>query len=150
MPGLDEFERRIRLYANKAGEFGDTAVKAASRNVLLELAAATPVDTGLAVSNWQVALGDTPTGELPAYAPGQKGSTADTNRLAMLEAGIAVIDSYQSGLGKNSGAGVHIANNAKHIGALNDGHSKQAPANFVEMAVAAGRRAVQNLRVSFK
>jgi hypothetical protein len=64
----------------------------------------------------------------------------------MLEAGLAAIDGYQSG----QGAAVHIVNNAKHIGSLNDGHSKQAPANFVEMAVAAGRRAVQNLRISFK
>jgi hypothetical protein len=64
----------------------------------------------------------------------------------MLEAGLAAIDSYQSG----QGAAVHIVNNAKHIGSLNDGHSKQAPANFVEMAVAAGREAVRGLRVSFK
>jgi len=146
MPGLDEFERRIRLYANKAGEIGDAAVKAASRDTLLELAVATPVDTGEAVSNWQVGLGTAPTGAIPPYSPGEKGSTADTNRIAMLEVGLATIDGYQSGLG----AAVHIVNNAKHIGSLNDGHSKQAPANFVEMAVAAGRRAVQNLRISFK
>lgn len=146
MPGLDEFERRIRLYANKAGEIGDAAVKAASQNVLLELAVATPVDTGEAVSNWQVGIGSAPTNALLPFAPGEKGSTADTNRMAMLDAGLSKIDAYRSG----QGAAVHIVNNAKHIGALNDGHSKQAPANFVEMAVAAGRRAVQNLRSSFK
>ena len=146
MPGLDEFERRIRLYANRAGEFGDAAVKAASRNVLLELAVATPVDTGEAVSNWQVGIGNSPSSVLPPYAPGEHGSTADTNRMAMLDAGIAKIDAYKSGQGE----AVHIVNNAKHIGALNDGHSRQAPANFIEMAVRAGREAVQNLRISFK
>ena len=146
MPGLDEFERRIRLYANKAGDIGDAAVKAASRNVLRELAVATPVDTGEAVSNWQVGIGQAPTSVLPPFAPGELGSTADTNRMAMLDAGIAKIDAYKSG----QGAAVHIVNNAKHIGSLNDGHSKQAPANFIEMAVQAGREAVRGLRVSFK
>jgi hypothetical protein len=146
MPNLDEFERRIRLYANKAGELGDVAVKAASSATLRELAQATPIDTGEAVSNWQVGIGSAPSNAIPAFAPGHQGSTADTNRLAMLEAGLAALDGYVSG----QGAAVHIVNNAKHIGALNDGHSKQAPANFVEMAVAAGRLAVQNLRISFK
>lgn len=146
MPGLDEFERRIRLYANKAGDIGDAAVKAASRNVLLELAMATPVDTGEAVSNWQVGVGQAPASVLPPFVPGEKGSTADTNRMAMSDAGIAKIDAYRSGQGQ----AVHIVNNAKHIGPLNDGHSKQAPANFIEMAVRAGREAVQNLRISFK
>ena len=146
MAGLDEFERRIRLYANKAGEVGDVAVKAASSATLRELARATPVDEGIAVSNWQVGIGSAPSNAIPAFAPGKQGSTADTNRLAMLEAGLAAITGYKSG----SGAAVHIVNNAKHIGALNDGHSKQAPANFVETAVQAGRQAVQNLRISFK
>lgn len=146
MPGLDEFERRIRLYANKAGELGTEAVRAASGATLRELARATPVDTGKAVSNWVVGIGGAPHEELPPYAPGAEGSTGLANRMAMLEAGLAAIDGYVSG----QGAAVHIVNNAKHIGALNDGHSKQAPANFVETAVAAGREAVHNLRVSFK
>lgn len=146
MSELDEFERRIRLYANKAGLLGDVAVRAASQSVLEELAAATPVDTGLAVSNWQVGIGRSPKEPIPPYAPGSKGSTALANREAMLAAGIAAVQGYVSGRGQ----AVHIVNNAEHIGLLNDGHSQQAPANFVETAVAAGRSAVQNLRVSFK
>lgn len=31
---------------------------------------------------------------------------------------------------------LYISNNVEYIGALNDGHSQQAPAQFVEMAVA--------------
>lgn len=146
MPDLDQFEKRIRFYANKAGEFGDAAVIAASSASLRELADTTPVDTGAAVSNWQVGLGSAPSSILPPFAPGEEGSTASSNRIAMLEAGLAKLAGYKSGEGK----AVHIVNNAKHIGPLNDGHSKQAPANFVEMAVQAGRAAVHNLRISFK
>lgn len=146
MAGLPEFNRRIRLYANKAGELGDVATKAASSAVLRNLADRTPVDEGIAVSNWQVGLGSAPSGEIAAYSPGSKGSTASANRSAMLSAGLAKIASYQSG----SGQAIHIVNNAKHIGELNRGHSQQAPADFIQTAVLAGRRAVQNLRVSFK
>lgn len=146
MPDLNEFEKRIRFYANKAGEFGDAAVVAASSASLRELADSTPVDTGAAVSNWQVGIGASPSSVLPPFAPGKEGSTAATNRIAMLEAGLAKLAGYKSGVGK----AVHIVNNAKHIGSLNNGHSKQAPANFVEMAVQAGRTAVHNLRISFK
>lgn len=146
MPGLGEFERKIRLYANKAGELGDAAVKAASRATLFNLAMTTPVDTGIAISNWQVGLGSAPTNEIPAFVPGYQGSTADANRGAMLEAGLATVQGYKAG---QTGA-VHIVNNSKHIGALNAGHSKQAPANFVEIAVRAGRQAVQNLRIRFQ
>lgn len=146
MADLAAFEKRIRLYANKAGEIGDEAVKAASSAVLRNLAYATPVDTGEAVSNWQVGIGNAPGSARGPYAAGEKGSTAETNRLAMLQAGLATIDGYRSG----EGAAVHIVNNAKHIGALNDGHSRQAPRNFVETSVQEGRAAVRNLRVSLK
>ena len=143
---LEAFGTRIRQYANKAGDIGDAAVKAAASATLRNLAHSTPVDTGQAVSNWQVEIGRSTTNSLPAYAAGEKGSTADTNRLAMLQAGLSTIDGYRSG----EGAAVHIVNNASHIGALNDGHSLQAPRNFVELAVVEGRRAASSIRVSFK
>lgn len=146
MGDLPAFIRRIRLYADKAGQIGDAATKAASQEVLFHLVRDTPVDTGKAISNWQVGIGDAPTEELEAYVPSDWGSTATPNRAAALSAGIRQIKGYKSGEGK----AVHIVNNAKHIDSLNRGHSKQAPRNFVQMAVLAGRKAVQNVRVSFK
>jgi hypothetical protein len=143
---LTSFARRIRMYANRVGELGDEAVRAASSATLVELAYSTPIDTGEAVSNWQVGIGNAPSSAIPPYAAGEKGSTAETNRLAMLQAGQSAIDGYRSG----EGMAVHIVNNAKHIGSLNDGHSTQAPRNFVELAVQNGREAVRNLRVSLK
>jgi hypothetical protein len=146
MAGLPEFNRKIRLYASQVGDIGDAAAKAASREVLFNLVRATPVDQGIAISNWQVGIGSAPSGEIPAYSYGDKGSTATANRAAALTAGMAQIKGYKSGEGK----AIHIVNNAKHIGELNKGRSKQAPADFIQTAVLAGRRAVQNLRVSFK
>lgn len=146
MADMAEFERRIRIYAAKVGKVGDEAVRTVASATLRSLAYDTPVDTGLAVSNWQVGLGTAPSAERPAYSVGERGSTAETNRLAVIQAGSTVINGYTSG----SGAAVHIVNNAKHIGALNDGHSKQAPSNFVETALLNGRASVRGLRISLK
>lgn len=146
MGDLPAFIRRIRLYAEKAGQIGDAATKAASKEVLFHLVRDTPVDTGKAISNWQVGIGDAPTEEIEAYVPGDYGSTATPNRAAALSAGLRQIRGYKSGEGK----AVHIVNNLKYIDSLNKGHSKQAPSDFVQMAVLAGRKAVQNVRVNFK
>lgn len=146
MGDLPTFIRRIRFYASKAGEIGDAATKAASKEVLFHLVRDTPVDTGRAISNWQVSIGEAPSEEIEPYVPGDFGSTATPNRAAALNAGLRQIKGYKSGEGK----AIHIVNNAKHIGSLNQGHSKQAPRNFVQAAVLAGRQAVHNMRVSFK
>jgi len=138
-----EFSRRIRLYANRAGELGDRAVMAASSAVLHELVQSTPVDTGRAISNWQVGVGSAPADEIPPHVPGTKGSTAEANRSIAEQLGDEQLAGYVSGRGQ----AIHIVNNAKHIGALNDGHSRQAPAGFVEAAVQRGRAAVRGVRV---
>ena len=120
MATLREFDRRIRLYAAKAGLFGDEAVKAASSAILRTVAYETPQDVGTAVSNWQVTLGEIGHEDMrEAYVPGEKGSTAGANSEAVIEAGLSVLEGYLSGTGQ----AVHITNNAGHIGALNDGHS---------------------------
>lgn len=46
----------------------------------------TPVDTGRAVSNWRVGLGQPTRSDIGAYSPGQKGSTASANQAAALAA----------------------------------------------------------------
>lgn len=98
-----------------------------------ELATFTPVDTGQAISNWQMSVGTPRNTTLPPYVPGVKGSTDNQNIRAAIAQGRAATSGVIAPV-------IHIVNNANHIGALNNGHSKQAPAQFIERAIAYGAR----------
>ena len=80
-------------------------------NVHAELIEATPVDTGFAASSWQLSIGT------PAEGTGPGGS----------------LDGYTLDQGS-----AFATNNASYIQRLNAGHSAQAPAGFVEQAIARG------------
>src|SRR3974390_1196505 len=77
---------------------------------------------GRARHNWQVSTGEALTGTL---------DDVDAEGSETINAGQDAID--------NSGDGeaIHIVNNLPYIVPLNEGHSKQAPAGFVEQAVQA-------------
>ena len=78
-----------------------------------------------------------------AYVSGRAGSTAQENATAATQAAVAKIAGFN--IDKNKS--IHITNNLSYIGSLNHGHSKQAPASFVQMATLAGLKAVRGLRV---
>jgi hypothetical protein len=110
----------------------------AARNVALhiiqDLIAVTPVDTGWAISNWQISA--SPVAFVrPAYFPGEKGSTATANRSAAYAAAVQALSIIPDGVP------IYIGNAAPHIRRLNEGHSAQAPVGFIERAVMIGQLA---------
>lgn len=82
----------------------------------------TPVKSGRARSNWNPSL-NTPDGTI--REPGQKPSIDPIN------AAYRITDT------------ILISNNLPYIKKLNSGSSKQAPAGFVDAALARGKRAVK-------
>lgn len=141
---LRTFDRKMEDLARRVGDNADTL----TRNVALATASAlirnTPVDKGTARSNWRVSI-DTPLKDtIPAYAPGEKGSTADANTEAAIENAKQVIVNYKFNGQFRTETTIHIRNNLPYIDELNNGHSGQAPAGFVEMAILSAREAVQN------
>lgn len=82
----------------------------------------TPVDTGRARGNWQVAIG-------VENVNGESG-VLDKGGASTVTQGGATI-ARQQGFQK-----ILIQNNVPYIGRLNDGHSKQAPAGYVEGTLA--------------
>ncbi|MCA3632238.1 MAG: HK97 gp10 family phage protein [Methylobacterium sp.] len=143
MGGLDDFAKRMARISVRVEENVERAVKDVSREVARAAIEATPVDTGMARSNWQTGLDAAPLGVLPARIPGAKGSTGDANSAAAMFACEPAIEDFD--VTKNRE--VHITNNAPHIGALNDGHSKQAPADFARLAVLAGLGKIRRARI---
>lgn len=99
-----------------------------------ELILATPVDTGLARSNWILNIGrQAAKRKIKPYAPGNKlGIDERANAISAFNQGIAVVE--------NSGRitksmDVFIVNNIEYIGFIK---SDQAPKNFIQLAIKRG------------
>lgn len=113
-----EFRRQLETaYKVKVEGTLEKDVRRTALAVDRELVLNTPVDTGRARSNWIPSL-NVP--EVRLVEPGQKPDVA------------AATASY-----KLSDI-IFISNSLPYIKRLNDGHSKQAPAGFVEASVQAG------------
>jgi HK97 gp10 family phage protein len=143
MTGLDDFAKRIDRIAVQVEGNVEKAVKDCAGAVARSVISNTPVDTGRARSNWTAQMDAAFNGLFPARVPGEKGSTGEANAAAAVEAAEKVIETFD--IEKN--AEVHITNNLPYIGALNDGHSKQAPADFVRLAVMDGLATVRGAKV---
>ena len=102
--------------------------RAVALHVLSGVVMRTPVDTGRARGNWNTALG---------VASGRVSDSRDPGGGNTVAAGSRVIG------GHRDFQQIVIDNNLPYITRLNDGHSRQAPAGFVEAVIAsvgAGRR----------
>lgn len=143
MAGLDDFANRLDRIAARVEGNVERAVKDCAGAVLRSVVENTPVDTGTARSNWTPELDRAFEGLFPARVPGKAGSTAEANAAVTVEAGMPTIEAFD--IGKNGS--IHITNNAPHIRPLNDGHSTQAPAGFVRIAVMEGLATVRGARI---
>lgn len=143
MDRLEDFAKRMNRIAVQVESNVEQAVRDCAKAVTKSVVENTPVDTGRAKSNWVVQLDAPFSGQLPAHVPGVGGNSAEANSLAAIDRGLAVIDRYN--VERNSS--IHITNNLPYIGALNDGHSKQAPAGFVRTAVMEGLAAMRGVNI---
>ena len=95
----------------------------------------TPVNTGRARSGWILSLGAASEKTRPPYAPGKNlGIGESANARGAIEQAQTTIKA------RAPGQDIYISNNVGHIVPLNNGTSSQAPAGFIEKAVAIGRR----------
>ncbi len=140
---LEGLARRLDRIAVQVEGNVERAVRDCAHAVLRSVVEATPVNTGTARSNWTPELDRAFEGLLAARVPGAGGSTAEANAAAAIDAGAPTIEAFDIRANRE----IHITNNAPHIGALNDGHSRQAPADFVRTAVLDGLAAVRGARI---
>lgn len=140
---LDNFAKRMDRIAVQVEGNVEQAVKDCAGAVARSVISNTPVDTGRARSNWTAQMDAAFAGLFPARVPGEKGSTGEANAVAAVEAAEQVIETFD--IEKNGS--IHITNNLPYIGSLNDGHSKQAPGDFVRLAVLDGLATVRGAKV---
>lgn len=111
-------------YKRKVEENLEKTVRATALAVMTNIVSNTPVDTGRARNNWNADINTVDASITEEVNP----NTTGTEKIT------AALVSY-----KLSDT-INISNNLPYIRRLNEGHSKQAPANFVEKAVMVGKR----------
>lgn len=147
MADLKTFAVNMNRYGNNVAKNATRSKRAAAIACLQSVVLATPVGNptlwqdptakpagyvgGRARGNWFVGLGRARTGQSDTPDP----SGGATIAAGTVEAG-----------GTIPGQSIHITNNLPYIIPLNEGHSTQAPAGFVQNAVAAARAAVRRMR----
>lgn len=118
---------RVKLdfdkFAEKVGVDGETLFRKFTFDVFGGIVEATPIDTGRAMNNWNIAIGQ------PDFTVidlgGDKGSILGQKQVE----GVTVLE------GVRLGQVVFITNSVDYIEFLNAGSSKQAPAAFVERTI---------------
>lgn len=120
----------------------DTTIIANTALIMLETAIdATPVDTGRAVSNWQIsAEGLREAVEIEPYFPGNGGSTAIECMNAAKRVAKRDIRSW------NKVADLHVVNPVDYVIYLNDGTTNRPGVFMIERAVAAGQAYVRSIK----
>ena len=149
MSDMKQLARKLRVLAKAVPENANVMVRTVALAIDQALILSTPVDTGRARGNWQVSIGAPLDGEvqglnlLPSKHKGKKASAlieaatgGDTGTFA-IKAALESTKDFKGGT-------IYIVNNLPYIVPLNEGHSKQAPEMFVQLAILNGIKAVQN------
>jgi hypothetical protein len=144
MASPSTFAKRMQIRADRFGKNVDRIARRAALAIDQTLVLATPVDTGRARSNWRAQVGSPPSGTIQPYVPGSKlGIGEQANAAAAIQQAAGQVASWRP----STEVPLFISNNVAYIGKLNEGSSKQAPANFVEQAISAGLSAIAGAKV---
>lgn len=118
--GLHTFRAGLNADADMIDDLVADVARGVALRALRGVVLGTPVDTGHARGNWQTSVGRAITGERAVF------DKAGGETIMEGASIIATVLPY---------AAIFLQNNVEYIGSLNDGHSKQAPAGFVEVAI---------------
>lgn len=119
--------RNVRVVIDGLRRTASSVVREIATALHGRLVEATPVDTGWAQSNWVPQVGEAFKGTAGTRADAEAGRLDH----APATAGLAQIARYDVAQGD-----VHETNNVPYIERLNAGSSAQAPAAFVQAAIA--------------
>jgi hypothetical protein len=142
MANLNDLAAYLRQMAQQVPTMASTLAATACTVGITDLVNVTPVDTGAALSNWQVTLGTATAPIIPPYVPSQRGKTRQGTWAHTIDPSITreanippTLAAAQGVLSqKQSNETIHLQNNVPYIVKLNNGSSAQAPAGFIDRA----------------
>lgn len=157
--GFGKLGRRLRVRAYQVGRWSHATPRKATKVLVSSLIRSTPVDRGVARSNWQVRTGVSDASVRSAFAPGHKLGISETRNAAA-----AIADAYaridraptagflqaflKAGISEAAGGvSFYVSNPAHYIEALDRGHSRQQAAGFVRRAMDQARIEVRRNKI---
>lgn len=128
---------RVQIVLSELNAFVEKTMAALALQIIANLVApptrgGTPIDTGWARANWAANIGEALTGVVGERPKNGKAAGPSKNP-SLLQ--------YKLGQGP-----IYITNNVPYIQQLNAGWSKQAPAGFIQAAVARAAKALEKKR----
>ena len=146
------FSRNIRRHGSNIENNSVVLTKRVAKTALRSLVNGTPVDKGVARSNWRVSLGNVTRSVIPAYSPGKKlGIDEGANAKAAISAGIAIINRLKVGAIRRgtgqAGQALYITNSIPYLGKLRSGHSSQQGADWVAAALQEAASEISQVRL---
>lgn len=138
MVTVARFSRNIRKRSSQIQNAGARVTKMIAKRSLELLVENTPVDKGVARSNWRVGIGNTTRAVIPAYAPGKNlGRGERANASAAIAAGKARINSVRAGANGLTVA-IYITNAAPYIEKINAKTRQNSP-GWIQASLAQAR-----------
>lgn len=155
----DKFKRRMDAVASMMQSNAENLMVKTALTVHATVVLGTPVDTGRARASWRVAIGAPAEGTADPnkYRTKDDSGKATAESMAAARQALARYGTSPAGqritlrsvlLGTRQSAAIHITNNLPYIQRLNEGYSKQAPAMFVETAMAAAAAQVRKTNLT--
>ena len=135
---------KVNIVISELNKLVEATMVALALEILANLIASparggTPADTGWARANWVPNVGE-PITE-PIGRPPKRGEQLSAEARTARAKGEALLLRYKLGQGP-----INITNNAPYIGRLNQGWSTQAPAGFIQAAVARATKTINQRR----
>lgn len=151
MATLLQFSRNIRKLGSRIENNSVALTKRVAKRTLRSLVEGTPVDVGVARSNWRVSLGNPTRSVIPAYAPGKHlGIGERQNARAAIQEGFAKINQLRVGAKRGTGqagSALFITNAIPYLGRLRDGYSSQQPNDWVQVALMEAQAEIASTRL---
>ena len=139
--------RRRRQFINATTRHTKQAAKASLKVFVNE----TPVDKGVARSNWRVGAGGRPTAVIPAYSPypaksraNGQGKAERANANAALAAGRSKINSVRGVPGVGLTTAIFIVNNVPYLNKINN---RSSSVGFLQKGFAVASARLKNARI---
>lgn len=148
MATMAQFSQNIRKRGSQIENAGAVLVRRVAKSTLKLLVYKTPVDKGVARSNWRVSIGSRTYAKIPAHSPGRHlGLSERANANGAISAGFAEIEKLRPGRGNPLGSALYITNNSPYIERLNEGYSPQAAAGYINDCVSKAQGIIGNFRL---
>jgi hypothetical protein len=137
-----DYAKQLRIYAKEAPKAPRSYIKNLALAINHTLVMATPIRSGRAKTNWQVGINYPPGGYLLEFPTHPQPGIYLEDVAAQLVNNESIIKGFSSGR-------IFIINNAPYIGRLNEAYSTQAPAGYIESAIANAKEGIRKHEKGF-